>query len=109
MYAEAAKVVEERNKGKGEVKDLRTEVRNEATSELVGRSTEDIMMVSRVNLLLFIAEVVNCTAQTEKKTIKIQIIVRAAERFLGVKDISWVKIRDGLVNESQSSQEAWYG
>lgn len=108
--AEAAKVVDVRNKGKGEVKDMRTEVRNEeATSELVDKSTEDIMMVSRVNVLLFIAEVVNCTAQTEKKIIQIQIIVRAAERFLGVKDISWVKIRDGLVNESQSSLEAWYG
>lgn len=65
--------------------------------------------MNKVNFLLFLAEVINCTAQTEKMTIKIQIIVRAAERFLGVKDISWVMIRDGLVTETQTSQEAWFG
>lgn len=106
-YAEAVKMVDSRNKEK--VKVVQKEDGNEDNSELEGRIKEDTMVVSKVNFLLFIAEVINCTAQTEKKTTKIQIIVRAAERFLGVKDISWVKIRDGLVTESQSSQEAWCG
>lgn len=85
-YAEAVKVVDSRNKEK--VKVVQKEDGNEDNSELAGRIKEDTMVVSKVNFLLFIAEVINCTAQTEKKTTKIQIIVRAAERFLGVKDIS---------------------
>lgn len=108
-YAEAVKVVDTRNKEKEREREVQKERRSEETSEMEGRITEETMIVSKVNFLLFIAEVINCTAQTEKKTAKIQIIVKAAERFLGVKDITWVMVRDGLINETQSSQEAWFG
>lgn len=68
---------------------------------------EDGLVVSKKNFVLFIAEVINCTAQTDKRTEKIQIIVKAAERFLGVKELTWEKVRDGLTLESQQSQETW--
>jgi len=72
-----------------------------------GKIMEDGLVVSKKNFVLFIAEVINCTAQTDKRTEKIQIIVKAAERFLGVKELTWEKVRDGLTLESQQSQETW--
>ncbi len=50
-------------------------------------------------------EVINCTAQTEKRTEKIQIIIKAAERFLEIKGLKCEDIRKNLNTESQLSQE----
>lgn len=50
--------------------------------------TEDVLEVSKKNFVLFMAEVINYTAPTEKRTEKIQIIVKAAERFLDGKDLT---------------------
>lgn len=112
-YAEAVKLVERRSKEKVEegnkrgqnVSEARVQIREEGVREV----REDVLGVSKKNFVLFMAEVINCTAQTEKRTEKIQIIVKAAERFLGVKGLTWEKVRDGLTLESQQSQETWVG
>lgn len=54
-------------------------------------------------------EVINCTAQTERRSEKIQIIVKAASKFLEIKGLTWEEIRDRLSSESQSSQESCAG
>ena len=35
--------------------------------------------------MLFMVDVINCSAQTEKKTEKIKIIVKSAEKLLGIR------------------------
>lgn len=47
-------------------------------------------------LVLFMAHVINCADQVKQKTEKIKIIVRAAEKYLGVKDVSWEQVNRKL-------------
>ena len=43
----------------------------------------DILKVKKVDFVAFIAMVINSTAKVERRSRKIEIIVEAAERFLG--------------------------
>lgn len=71
---------------------------------------EEAMIVNKKRFVLFMVEVINCTAQTERRTEKIQIIVKAAERFLDIKGLKCEEIMRSLINtESQLSQEIWVG
>lgn len=65
---------------------------------------EDTLIVSKSDFVLFMAEVINCSAQTERRTKKIQIIVDAAEKYLGIVGLQWEAVRDGLQEIQQSSQ-----
>lgn len=65
----------------------------------------DIMLVSKRNFVLFMVEVINCTAQTERRSEKLRIIVKAAERFLEIKGLTCEDIMENLSTVSQSSQE----
>ena len=66
---------------------------------------EDTLVVEKMQFILFMVEVINCTAQiTDKKTEKIKIIVKAAEKFLGVEAIGWEEVEDELKGGSPSSQ-----
>ncbi len=40
-------------------------------------------------LVLSLASVINCSEQAKTKTEKIKIIVKAAPKFLNMKDLSW--------------------
>lgn len=43
----------------------------------------DMLIVKKVGFMVFIRDVVYCTAQTNKQQKKLNIIVSVAERFLG--------------------------
>lgn len=106
-YAEAVKKVDSRKKKESEEKELWKDLtRNE---EKESKKSDDTMIVSKKSFVLFMAEVINCSAQTERRTEKIQIIVRAADRFLDIKGLTWEMVRDGLTLEIQPSQESWDG
>ena len=51
------------------------------------KPTSDICF-SKIGFLAFIAMVINCTAGMERKSWKIEILVAAAERYLGVRDLT---------------------
>lgn len=53
-------------------------------------------------------EVINCSAQTNRKTEKIKIIVRAAEKYLGLEGLSWETVEEMLAGETSNSQ-TWAG
>ena len=53
-------------------------------------------------------EVINCSAQTSRKTEKIKIIVKAAEKYLGLKGTSWEAVEEMLAGETSNSQ-TWTG
>lgn len=106
-YAEAVKKVDSRKKKESEEKELwKDRTRNE---EKESKKSDDTMIVSKKSFVLFMAEVINCSAQTERRTEKIPIIVRAADRFLDIKGLTWEMVRDGLTLEIQPSQESWDG
>jgi hypothetical protein len=95
-YAEAVKKVQEqkRNNDTGKDKDI---LRTEAGS-VEGRSTT----LTMDRLIVFIAYVINCTDQVRHKTEKIKIIVKGAEKFLGMSDISWENINKKLEDDGKS-------
>lgn len=107
-YAEAVKVVNARRKSRGT--ESREYGRREEEAERSGRGVkDDTMLVNKKSFVLFMVEVINCTAQTERRTEKIQIILKAAERFLEIKGLKCEEIRQSLSTEFQSSQEVWVG
>lgn len=75
-YAEAVKEVEKESKEK-----------EKSQSSVQGET-----MIKSERLVLFIAYVINCTEQAKNRTEKIKIIVKAAARFLNLRNLSWEKI-----------------
>ena len=57
---------------------------------------EETLMVSKNDFVLFMAYVVNCTSQTDKRTKKIQYILKGASKFLNIHDMQWEAVRDAL-------------
>lgn len=55
-------------------------------------------------LVLFLAYVINCSEQARTKTEKIKIIVKAAAKFLNMKDLSWEKMHADLSQGEPSSE-----
>ena len=68
------------------------------------RVKEDTLIVEKRQFILFMVEVINCTAQTDKKTENIKITVKAAEKDLGVEDIGWEEVEEVLKGGSPSLQ-----
>lgn len=54
-------------------------------------------------------DVINCTAQTERKTEKIKIIVKAAEKHLGIKGLNWESVKETLRGSQSSQSQTWVG
>lgn len=65
---------------------------------------EETLIVSKNDFVLFMAYVVNCTAQTEKRTKKIQYIIKGASKFLNIHDMQWEAVRDALNLTDGSTQ-----
>lgn len=65
--------------------------------------TQDTLVVDKVKFVMFMADVVNCTAQTSR-TERIKIIVRSAEKLLDIKGLTWEVISSGLAGRPIPSQ-----
>ncbi len=91
-YSEALKKVgknlESGEKSK-EIIQQKTEMAKEKTKEKFG-------IKNNVAFVTFMAEVVNCSAQTESRTERIRIIIKAAEKYLEIKGISVDMINEKL-------------
>lgn len=64
--------------------------------------TEETLLVNKKQFLLFIIEVINCTAQTKSRTEKMQIVSKAGERYLGIEVMSVEQINELLEKGGQS-------
>lgn len=94
-YAEAVKVTREReNKTHKEI-DMVVQEQQQSVSEG--------MYVKKMELVTFIAGVINSTAEVKSKNEKIQLVVKAAVNHLGLVGLTWEEVREILTN--QSSQE----
>ncbi|XP_067281993.1 uncharacterized protein [Pseudorasbora parva] len=65
---------------------------------------EETLIVKRNDFVMFMAEIINCSAQTKSRNERIKIIVKSAEKYLDVKGLLWETVRDTLNVETQSSQ-----
>lgn len=72
-------------------------------SRTQGEQTENANALTVDKLMLFIAYVINCSDQVKHKTEKIKIIAKGAEKFLGIKEVSWEQINKRL--EIEGKQE----
>lgn len=66
------------------------------------KKKEDSLVIGKMEFVSFMAEVVNCSAQTESRTERIKIIIRAAERYLYVTGVTLEKINDMLKTQSST-------
>ena len=55
--------------------------------------------MENVKFVAFLAEVINCSAQTSSKTERIKIIIRAAQKYIGMGEITIESINDILLAE----------
>lgn len=58
-------------------------------------------------LILFMSYVVNCSSQAKSKTERIRIVVKGAEKFFGLRGVSWESIskkleEDGVAGETSN-------
>ena len=68
------------------------------------RPTSDICF-SKIGFLAFIAMVINCTAGIERKSQKIEVVVAAAERYMGVQDLTSEELQ-GVLSGGVTSFQA---
>ena len=60
------------------------------------QNTREGQKCESLQVLLTFDDVINCTAQTDKKTEQIKIIVKATEKYKGVEATGWEEVEDGL-------------
>lgn len=98
-YAEALKKVSQTPKT--------NETRNEeinSKQQRKERRDEKVVVDDKVAFVAFIAEVVNCSAQTESRTERIKIIIRAAEKYLDLGNVTVDMINERLKIPTLNSQ-----
>lgn len=98
-YAEALKKVNQIPKT--------NETRNEEIHSKQQRKEqrdEKVVVDDKVAFVAFIAEVVNCSAQTESRTERIKIIIRAAEKYLDLGNVTVDMINERLKIPTLNSQ-----
>lgn len=97
-YAEATQKTKHNQQSQSEVKV------QERTDNTLDRSKakEDRLVIGKLEFVSFMAEVVNCSAQTESRTERIKIIIRAAERYLKVAGVTLERINDMLKTQSST-------
>lgn len=108
-YAEAVKRVKQsRSSGRSIRGEAATEKGWIMTQEFVKERGEKREWVEKRDLVIFIAGVINATAEVKSKTDRIQIIAKAAIQHLGMGGLKWEEIRDGL-SVASASQEGSIG
>lgn len=100
-YAEAAKKVS----GDAQVT-RQNDTRNKDAGKCVGcdKVKEETLIVNKNDFVFFMADIVNCSAQTKSRNERIKIIVKSAEKYLDVRGLHWETVKDILNEDNQSSQ-----
>lgn len=101
-YAEALKKVKQTSR---EPETRVTESQQKATMKEQNKDNE--VCIDKVSFVTFIAEVVNCSAQTESRTERIKIIIRAASKYLELEGVTVDMINDRLKIQSGTSQTVY--
>ena len=65
-------------------------------------SDRNNMFFSKVSFLALLAMVINCTTEMECKSQKIYVVVAAAEKYLGVQNVTAKELQHGVLNNALS-------
>lgn len=107
-YAEAIKRVDKENKEKSVVTaglDTTPHRFTQPQEEIkCCRVKEDSLIVNKKMFIAFMVEVVNCSAQTERRMERVKIIIGAAEKYLDIKDLTVDLIHNMLMPGIPESQ-----
>ncbi len=99
-YAEAARMVNGQNRDNNSQGTVRLQEQQ--------KRTNDKVYVDKRDLVTFIADVINSTADVKSKNDKIQLVVKAAVNHLGLIGLTWEEVRENLA--IQSNQDVpWVG
>lgn len=111
-YAEAIKKVNRATK-KDNVMEQQPpmgRVMEQKLSHANGHAADKINVgVDKVKFVAFLAEVINCSAQTQSRTDRIRIIIRAAKKYLDVGEITVEMINETLTAGLQDTQSSCTG
>lgn len=102
-YAEAVKVV---SGNKQVTKQRETNSTEAGNCKGCDRVKEDTLLVNKNDFLLFMADVINCSAQTQSRNERIKIIVRSAGKYLKVKGLSSEDVKE-ILNEDTQPSQSW--
>lgn len=95
------------------VEDMAVDALQPVASVLSQSGDLDTLIVKKVDFVAFIATVINCTAQVSKKSKKMDIIISAANMFLGLQDFTAEALQGllslGNVPPSQEASEPVLG
>lgn len=73
------------------------------------RVNDKTMLTDKMSFIAFMAEVINCSAQTESRTERIRIILRAAGKYLDVEEVTVEQIHEKLKVQISNTQTACGG
>lgn len=105
-YAEAAKKVKQTESLQGKWPVIITNHTNRTSAQQ--RTNKDCLNVGKVECMSFLAEVINCVAQTESRTERIKII-KAAEKHLQVEGITLEQVHEKLKGQVADTQASYGG
>lgn len=91
-YAEAVRRVQGVSSGRSEVRTKQ-------------QSVEEGINLTLDKLIVFLAYVINCADQTKNRTDRIKIIVKGAERYLGMERITWEQVNKKLEEDQRREKE----
>lgn len=98
-YADAVKAVQKESRAGGQ---KAPHMQGSPTASGVGSKEEAINPEKRI---LFIAYVVNCSNDIRSKKDKTKMIIKAAQKFLNIGNLSWEKIQAALVIETSEQSQ----
>lgn len=110
-YAEAARVVQGKGTGesekRGKESPRREQVRVQEAEKVEDKKVdENILVVSKKRFVYFMVEVINCSAQAERRSEKIEVVVRCAAKYLGIQGLSGKDVQLELERKEVGSKEA---
>lgn len=106
-YAEAVKNVKQTEVGQGNGTTVLMNKNSWPLSQ--NKLNEDFLKVGKFEFMTFLAEVINFAAQTESRTERIKIIIKATEKHLQIEGITLEQVNVKLKGQIADTQASYGG
>lgn len=103
-YSEAVKKVKQTEEGQGNEVTIQMNEYNRSSQTQHKINEDELFKVGKVEFMTFLAEVINCAAQTVSRTERIKIIIKAAEKHLQFEGITLEQVNEKLKGQVVDSQ-----
>lgn len=106
-YGEAVKKVKQTEVGQGNGTSVLMNKNSRPSSQ--HKLNEDFLKIGKAEFMTFLAEVINCAAQTESRTERIKIIIKAAEKHLQIEGVTLEQVNEKLKGQIADTQASHGG